>query len=153
MRRVPSVNPNTNIHRDVDRAAFGRLICLLTVGLICAGGFLLAARQHVMAIRLGYQTEALRHEKEKLKTDESQLKVDLVRATNPARIASEGEKLGLQSTTGKQLDDGSVAESEPSRATASKAPITRASSVKGSATGKPVENKKLADTKKPVAKH
>ncbi|MEO6394033.1 MAG: hypothetical protein ABIP75_19420, partial [Pyrinomonadaceae bacterium] len=62
MRRVPAVQTNSTIHRDRDHAAFARLILILAVALVCAGGFVVAARQHFLAVRLGYQNEELRRE-------------------------------------------------------------------------------------------
>jgi hypothetical protein len=104
MRRVPSSHPNSTIHREQDRAAFGRLLLVLFISLVCTGGFVMAARQHVSAVRLGYQTEELRHEQEKLKADQAQLKMAREQALTPSRLIAEANKLGLQSATVKQFD-------------------------------------------------
>jgi hypothetical protein len=104
MRRVPSSNPNTTVHREADRPAFKRLLLVLLISLVCAGGFVLAARQHVWAIKLGYETQALRREREKLKTDRDQMRNARQEALSPARLSAEAQKLGLQLATVKQLD-------------------------------------------------
>lgn len=104
MRRVPSSNPNTTIHREADRPAFTRLLLVLLISLFFAGGFVMAARQHVGAIKLGYDTQALMLEREKLKADEKQLRFDREQAMSPGRLSAEAEKLGLQLATVKQLD-------------------------------------------------
>lgn len=113
MRRVPSTNTNSTVHRESDRGAFVRLLLVLVISLVCAGGFVLAARQHVSAVKLGYQTQELRREREKLKADHGQLKSAREQALSPARLSAEAQKLGLQLTTVKQLDSEASAGDKP----------------------------------------
>jgi hypothetical protein len=117
MRRVPSSNPNTTVHREADRPAFKRLLLVLLISLVCAGGFVMAARQHVWAIKLGYETQALRREREKLKTDQDQMRNARQAALSPARLSAEAQKLGLQLATVKQID------SEPAQAGKGNGPV------------------------------
>ena len=49
MRRVPSTQPNFQIHRDRDVRALSRLALLLICGLVLASGFVFAAQQHFVA--------------------------------------------------------------------------------------------------------
>lgn len=104
MRRVPAVQTNTTIHRDRDHAAFGRLLLILAIALICAGGFVVAARQHFLAVKLGYQNEDLRREHAKLTTEQQLLKLAREQAISPARLTVEAQKLGLQPATVKQFE-------------------------------------------------
>ena len=60
MRRIPSKQRNSKIHRDRDLRALSRLALLLVCGLVLASGFLFAARQHFAAVQFGYQSEGLR---------------------------------------------------------------------------------------------
>jgi hypothetical protein len=108
MRRVPSSHPNSTIHRESDRAAFIRLLLVLSISAVCACGFVLAARQHVLAVRLGYQSEALRQEQVRLKTEQEKIKNERDLASNSGRIIAEAQKQGLQSATGKQFTTGSA---------------------------------------------
>jgi hypothetical protein len=104
MRRVPSVNPNTTVHRERDQAAFGRLLLLLVIALMCAGGFVLAARQHVSAVRMGYRTEELRQERDKLRASNDQLKRSRDEVLAPENLTAAAEKIGLRSATVRQFE-------------------------------------------------
>ena len=66
MRRVPSKQRNSTIHRDRDVRALSRLALLLFCGSVLAGGFVFAAQQHFAAVQYGYKSESLRLEREKL---------------------------------------------------------------------------------------
>jgi hypothetical protein len=103
MRRVPSKQRNSRIHRDRDRRALSRLALLLVCGLVLASGFVFAARQHFAAIDFGYKSEGLRREKEKLLAEKQQLMLKKEQAFAPARLATQARELGLTSLLASQV--------------------------------------------------
>jgi cell division protein FtsL len=95
MRRVPSKQRNSKIHRDRDLRALSRLALLLVCGLVLASGFVFAAQQHFAAIDYGYKSEALRNEKERLLAERQQLMLKKEQAFAPSRLATQARELGL----------------------------------------------------------
>jgi hypothetical protein len=73
MRRVPSTQQNSKIHRDRDLRALSRLALLLLCSLILASGFVFAAQQHFAAVAYGYKSEGLRRERERLLEEKQHL--------------------------------------------------------------------------------
>src|SRR6185295_13954277 len=96
MNRVPSTQRNTRIHRDRDTRALYRLAWLLLCGLVLAGGFVFAAKQHFTAIQFGYKAESLRRERQRLIEEQAHLKLQREQAFAPARLQAEARQLGLQ---------------------------------------------------------
>src|SRR5881396_1788458 len=84
MRRVPSKQRNSQIHRDRDLRALSRLALLLVCGLALAGGFVFAAQQHFAALDYGYKSEGLRRERERLLQEKQQLMLTKEQAFAPA---------------------------------------------------------------------
>jgi len=103
MRRVPSEQRNSRIHRDRDVRALSRLAVLLFAGLVLATGFVFAARQHFAAIDFGYKSEGLRLERDKLLAEKQQLMLQKEQAFAPARLATQARELGLQPITASQV--------------------------------------------------
>jgi hypothetical protein len=103
MRRVPSKQRNSRIHRDRDVRALSRLALLLCSGLVLAGGFVFAAQQHFAAIDFGYKSEGLRREREKLLAEGEQLKLKKEQAFAPARLATQARELGLKPLLSSQV--------------------------------------------------
>ena len=103
MKRVPSKQQNSRIHRDRDVRALSRLALLLFFGLVLAGGFLFAARQHFAAIDYGYKSEGLRREREKLLDERQQLLLKKEQAFAPARLAIQARELGLKPILASQV--------------------------------------------------
>jgi cell division protein FtsL len=103
MRRIPSNQRNSKIHRDRDLRALSRLGLLLLCGLVLASGFLFAARQHFTAIQYGYQSEGLRREREKLLAEKQHLMLMKEQAFAPARLASQARELGLKPLLASQV--------------------------------------------------
>jgi hypothetical protein len=66
MNRFPEQNRNAKIRRARDVSALSRLSLLLFCGLILAGGFVFAAKQHFAAVQYGYKSEHLRSERKRL---------------------------------------------------------------------------------------
>jgi cell division protein FtsL len=96
MKRVPSKQRNSRIHRDRDVRALSRLALLLFCGLVLASGFVFAAQQHFAAVQYGYKSEGLRREREKLLQEQQHLMLKKEQAFAPARLESEARGLGLR---------------------------------------------------------
>ncbi len=103
MRRVPSKQPNSRIHRDRDVRALSRLGLLLFCGLVLATGFVFAAQQHFAAVEYGYKSESLRLERDKLLEEKQQLLLKKEQAFAPARLASQARELGLRPLQASQV--------------------------------------------------
>jgi len=103
MRRVPSKQRNSKIHRDRDVRALSRLALLLFSGLVLASGFVFAAQQHFAAIEYGYKSEGLRRERERLLEEKQQLMLKREQAYAPARLAMEARELGLKPLLASQV--------------------------------------------------
>jgi hypothetical protein len=103
MKRVPSKQRNSRIHRDRDVRALSRLALLLFCGLILASGFVFAAQQHFAAVQYGYKSEGLRREREKLFQEQQHLRLKREQAFSPARLESEARGLGLRPLMAGQL--------------------------------------------------
>jgi hypothetical protein len=103
MKRVPSKQRNSRIHRDRDVRALSRLALMLFCGLILASGFVFAAQQHFAAVQYGYKSEGLRREREKLLQEQQHLRLKKEQAFAPARLESEARGLGLRPLLATQL--------------------------------------------------
>jgi cell division protein FtsL len=103
MRRVPSEQRNSKIHRDRDLRALSRLALLLVFGLVLASGFVFAARQHFAAIDYGYKSEGLRRERERLLAERQHLMLQKEQAFAPARLATQARELGLMPILASQV--------------------------------------------------
>ena len=103
MRRVPSKQCNSQIHRDRDVRALSRLGLLLVCGLVLASGFVFAAQQHFAALDYGYKSEGLRRERERLLQEKQQLTLTKEQAFAPARLAMQARELGLKPLVAGQV--------------------------------------------------
>ena len=103
MKRVPSKQRNSKVSHERDARAIKRLTLLLCCGLVLAGGFVFAARQHFAAVQYGYQSEVLRREREKLLQEQQHLMLEKEQAFAPARLESEARELGLRPLLANQL--------------------------------------------------
>lgn len=103
MRRLPQKQDNTYVHRERDRRAFALLMALAACGLMLAGGFVHAARQHFVAVRYGYQNEELRREKKKLLEEQSRLLLAREQASNPTQLETSARSIGLQPLAPTQI--------------------------------------------------
>jgi hypothetical protein len=103
MRRVPSKQRNSKIHRDRDLRALSRLAFLLLCGLVLASGFVFAAQQHFAAVDYGYKSEELRRERARLLEEKQQLMLQKEQAFAPARLATEARELGLKPLLASQV--------------------------------------------------
>jgi cell division protein FtsL len=103
MRRVPSTQQNSKIHRDRDLRALSRLALLLLCGLVLASGFVFAAQQHFAAVAYGYKSEGLRRERERLLEEKQHLLLQKEQAFAPARLAMKARELGLKPLVASQV--------------------------------------------------
>ena len=103
MRRVPSTQRNSEIHRDRDLRALYRLALLLLCGLVLASGFVFAAQQHFAAVAYGYKSEGLRRERERLLEEKQHLLLQREQALAPARLATQARQLGLKPLVASQV--------------------------------------------------
>jgi cell division protein FtsL len=103
MKRVPSKQRNSKIHRDRDVRALSRLALLLFCGLVLASGFVFAAQQHFAAVQYGYKSEGLRRERERLLEEQQHLMLKKEQAFAPARLESQARELGLKPLVANQV--------------------------------------------------
>jgi hypothetical protein len=103
MKRVPSKQRNSQVHRDRDLPALSRLALLLCCGLVLAGGFVFAAKQHFAAVDYGYKSEGLRRERAALLAEKQQLMLKKEQAFAPARLAIQARELGLKPLLASQV--------------------------------------------------
>jgi len=96
MKRFPEQQPNAKVRRSRDVTALSRLALLLFCGLVLAGGFVFAAKQHFAAVQYGYENETLRNERKKLLEEKQRLELDKERATAPDKLEPAARKLGLK---------------------------------------------------------
>lgn len=103
MRRVPSKQHNSAIHRDRDMRALSRLALLLICGLVLAGGFVFAAQQYFAAVQYGYMSEDLRLQRDKLLAEQQNLKLQIEKEYAPARLGINARALGLRPLQANQV--------------------------------------------------
>src|SRR5437867_3924417 len=104
VRRVPSKQRNAVVLRERDRDALKRLGLLLACGLVIACGFVYAGGQHFSALKLGYQTEKLRHALTEAREEQRRLTVEKEIAASPARLERAARQLGMQPMQPAQID-------------------------------------------------
>jgi cell division protein FtsL len=96
MKRFPEHQQNAKIRRCRDDSALSRLAMLLFCGLVLAGGFVFAAKQHFAAVQFGYENETLRTERKRLIEENQRLALEKERAIAPDKLEPAARKLGLQ---------------------------------------------------------
>ena len=103
MRRIPQRQPNRVIRRERDPRALTRQARLLICGLILTGGFIAAAGQHFSAIRYGYQSEQLRHERASLLDEQQRLLMALDETASPAQLERAARAIGMEPARPDQI--------------------------------------------------
>jgi cell division protein FtsL len=103
MKRFPEHQLNTKIRRSRDVSALSRLALLLFCGLVLAGGFIFAAKQHFAAVQYGYQNESLRNERKRLLDENQRLALERERAIAPDKLGPAARRLGLQTPRAAQI--------------------------------------------------
>src|ERR1044072_2453886 len=95
MKRFPEHQPNAKIRRSRDTTALSRLALLLFCGLVLAGGFVFAAKQHFAAVQYGYEHESLRAERKRLMEENQRLALEKEKAIAPDKLEPAARWLGL----------------------------------------------------------
>ena len=103
MKRFPEHQLNAKIRRTRDASALSRLALLLFCGLVLAGGFVFAAKQHFAAVQYGYQNESLRNERKRLQEENQRLSLEKERAIAPDKLGPAARRLGLQTPRAAQI--------------------------------------------------
>ena len=103
MKRFPEHQQNAKIRRSRDTTALSRLALLLFCGLVLAGGFVFAAKQHFAAVQYGYEHENLRNERKRLIEENQRLALDKERATAPDKLEPAARRLGLKPARSGQI--------------------------------------------------
>ena len=103
MKRFPESQPNAKVRRARDVPALSRLALLLFSGLILAGGFVFAAKQHFAAVQVGYRSEDLRTERKRLVEENQRLALEKERALAPNKLEPAARRLGLKPATPGQI--------------------------------------------------
>jgi len=103
MKRFPEHQLNAKVHRSRDVSALSRLALLLFCGLVLAGGFVFAAKQHFAAVQYGYQNESLRNERKRLLEENQRLSLEMERAIAPDKLGPAARRLGLQTPRAAQI--------------------------------------------------
>jgi cell division protein FtsL len=96
MKRFPEHQLNTRVRRTRDVTALSRLGLLLFCGLVLAGGFVFAAKQHFAAVQFGYKNENLRTERKRLVEENQRLALEKERVTSPDKLEPAARRLGLK---------------------------------------------------------
>jgi len=104
VRRLPSKHRNAPLGREKDKDAFFRLGLLLVVGLVLACGFVYAGREHLAALKYGYETENLRRERDQLAEARRRLTLQREEAASPVRLEQAAKQLGMQPLQPAQID-------------------------------------------------
>jgi len=115
MKRFPELQRNAKVRRARDVTALSRLALLLFSGLILAGGFVFAAKQHFAAVQYGYKSEDLRAERKRLTEEIERLKLEKERVTAPDKLAPAARRLGLKPATPGQIGNVESPENLPQR--------------------------------------
>jgi cell division protein FtsL len=104
MRRIPRQYANPNVRRERDPRSARRRALLLAGCLMLAAGFIYAVRQQIVAVDLGYKTEALRRERQQLEDEQRRLLLALEEHSSPAQLERAARDLGMQPTRAAQLE-------------------------------------------------
>ena len=112
MKRFPEFQPNAKVRRARDVNALSRLALLLFSGLILAGGFVFAAKQHFAAVQFGYKSEDLRTERKRLLEENQRLALEKERAIAPDKLEPAARRLGLKPATPGQIGNRNLPQSK-----------------------------------------
>ena len=93
MKRFPEHQLNAKIRRTRDVTALSRLALLLFCGLVLAGGFVFAAKQHFAAVQYGYRKRKLAHRAQA--TDWKRISDSLSKKNALSRLTNSSPPLGV----------------------------------------------------------
>ncbi|MBA3322546.1 MAG: hypothetical protein H0T45_14025 [Pyrinomonadaceae bacterium] len=104
MKRLPPQYRNSYVRRERDGQALARQVFLLAGALVITAGFVTAAKLHFAAVRYGYQSEELRHERARLLGERKQLELELNEAVSPALLERAAREIGLHPARPDQVE-------------------------------------------------
>ena len=77
---------NQWLHRKLDPRRYAQLLLYLAIGIVALGAAVAATWPHLEAIRLGYQVEELRLERDRLRKDIERRRLELSELTDPHSV-------------------------------------------------------------------
>jgi hypothetical protein len=85
--------PVTKRHKD----KYQPLLILLSIVLGCfiSYGFILAAQNHFAALDLGYKSEEIKRQRDKLELDQRKLTLEMERRLSPQKLDEKAQRQGL----------------------------------------------------------
>lgn len=104
INRIPPRQPNSTVHRGRDAGVSLRLVLLSVCGLVLAGGFIYAAKQHFAAVEYSYRTEELRQEYARLVEQQRRLLLTREQAVAPSRLERRAHALGMRPVSAAQIE-------------------------------------------------
>ena len=101
---------NSRVARPISSHVFVWLAIIGVAGALISGGFVMSARQHFDAVKIGYETEELRREAARLEDLKRQLETARARESSPIELERRARRIGLQrpsteGRSGSKLDD------------------------------------------------
>jgi hypothetical protein len=87
---------NTRVARKVSRRVFLWLAMVAIAGSLLSCGFVISARQHFEAIRLGYEKEGLRSQASELDERLRRLELERARMSSPVEMERRAKESGLE---------------------------------------------------------
>ncbi len=97
MKRVPfNQKFNSPVRRERDSISLARLTAVLVCGLILTVGFIRAAAHHTVAVRYGYESEALRRARARLLDEQNHLLAERNVASSPSQLEVAARRIGLE---------------------------------------------------------
>jgi len=127
------------VHRERDPNATRKLAALLLCGLVLSSGFVYAAQQHFAALQLGYHSESLRRERDRLLEEQHKLLLQREEAASPARLERAARQIGMQAVEPAQIGSPKDPKGSPNNTSPAVGPATTnssASAAKGTGTGR-----------------
>jgi hypothetical protein len=87
---------NARVRQPISARVFGWLTVVAIAGAIIAAGFVISARQHFEAVKIGYQSEELRRQSSQLEEERIKLQSELDRVSSEIQVEQRAKSMGLQ---------------------------------------------------------
>jgi hypothetical protein len=95
---------NSRVARPISSRVFRWLVLIAGAGTLLSAGFIMSARQHFDAVKIGYESEELRREALRLEEKRRQLELERAREASPAEVERRAKRLGLTRPSSKQSE-------------------------------------------------
>lgn len=86
---------NTQVIRRDGKNQTVLVILALALGCVITYGFILAAQKHFSALEIGYKSEELKRERDKLELQQRKLTLEMERKLAPQKLDSKAQQQGL----------------------------------------------------------